>query len=102
MIVAANRVPITKGYEQEFEKRFERRLGAVDKTPGFIRNEVLRPIVGDHYVVLTYWESREAFEAWTQSESFRLAHANPAPKEMFAGRSQLEMHEVILVSEKKS
>lgn len=26
MIVAANRVPITKGYEQEFEKRFERRL----------------------------------------------------------------------------
>lgn len=101
MIVAANRVPVAKGYEREFEKRFEQRLGAVDKTPGFIRNEVLRPVVGDHYVVLTYWESKEAFEAWTQSESFRQAHANPAPKEMFAGRSQLEMHEVIQVSEKK-
>lgn len=101
MIITANRVPITKGYEQEFEKRFERRLGAVDKTPGFIRNEVLRPVVGDYYVVLTYWESKEAFEAWVQSESFKQAHSNPAPKEMFAGPSALEIHEVILVSEKK-
>src|SRR5574337_171564 len=100
MIVAANRVLITKGYEQEFEKRFEQRLGAVDQMPGFIRNEILRPILGDYYVVLTYWESKEAFEAWTQSESFRQAHANPAPKEMFAGRSQLEMHEVSLGCEK--
>ncbi|MDE2060531.1 MAG: antibiotic biosynthesis monooxygenase [candidate division NC10 bacterium] len=101
MIVTANRVPITKGYEREFEKRFEQRLGAVDRMPGFIRNEILRPIVGDYYVVITYWESQAAFEAWTQSDSFRQAHANPAPKEMFAGRSMLEMHEVILVSEKK-
>ncbi|MCZ7627512.1 MAG: antibiotic biosynthesis monooxygenase [Candidatus Methylomirabilota bacterium] len=101
MIVTANRVPITKGYEREFEKRFEQRLGAVDRAPGFIRNEILRPIEGDCYVVMTYWESQEAFEAWVQSESFKQAHANPAPKEMFAGRSQLEMHEVILISEKK-
>lgn len=100
MIITANRVPITKGYEREFEKRFERRLGAVDRVPGFIRNEVLRPVQGDHYVVLTYWESREAFEAWVQSESFRQAHANPAPRGMFTGPSTLEVHEVILVSEK--
>ncbi|MBZ0160618.1 antibiotic biosynthesis monooxygenase [Candidatus Methylomirabilis sp.] len=102
MIVTANRVSITKGYEQEFEKRFEQRLGAVDRMPGFIRNEVLRPLQGDCYVVLTYWESEAAFEAWMQSESFKQAHANPAPKEMFAGRSVFEMHEVIQVSEKKS
>lgn len=102
MIVAANRVPVAKGYEREFEKRFEQRLGAVDKSPGFIRNEVLRPVLGDHYIILTYWESKEAFEAWIQSESFNRAHANPAPKAMFAGRSVFEMHEVILVSEKES
>ncbi len=101
MIVAANRVPIAKGHEQEFEKRFERRLGAVDKMPGFIRNEILRPIMGDYYIIMTYWESQAAFEAWTQSESFRQAHANPAPKEMFAGQNVFEMHEVILMSEKK-
>jgi heme-degrading monooxygenase HmoA len=100
MIVTANRVSITKGYEQEFEKRFEQRLGAVDQMPGFIRNEVLRPLQGDCYVVLTYWESEAAFEAWMQSESFKQAHSKPAPKEMFAGRSVFEMHEVILVSEK--
>lgn len=102
MIVTANRVPIAKGYEQEFEKRFEQRLGAVDQMPGFIRNEILRPILGDHYIVITYWESEAAFRTWMQSESFKQAHANPAPKGMFTGPSVFEMHEVILVSEKTS
>lgn len=101
MIVVANRVPVAKGFEQDFEKRFEKRLGAVDQSPGFIRHEILRPIMGDFYVVMTYWESKEAFEAWTQSESFRQAHANPAPKEMFAGRNVLEIHEVVQISERK-
>ena len=101
MIVVANRVPIAKGYEQEFEKRFERRLGAVDQMPGFIRSELLRPIMGDYYIIMTYWESKETFEAWTQSESFKQAHANPAPQEMFAGRNVFEMHEIIQLSEKK-
>lgn len=101
MIVVANRIPVTKGYEKEFEKRFEHRFGAVDHMPGFIRNEILRPILGDHYVVMTYWESQTAFEAWMQSEEFKRAHSNPSPKEMFAGPNVFEMHEVIQVSEKK-
>lgn len=102
MITVANRVPVAKGFEQEFEKRFEKRLGAVDQMPGFIRHEILRPIMGDYYVVMTHWESKEAFEAWTQSESFRQAHANPAPQEMFSGRNVLEIHEVVQMAEKKS
>lgn len=101
MITVANRVTVAKGFEQEFEKRFEKRLGAVDQMPGFIRHEILRPVMGDCYVVMTYWENKAAFEAWTQSESFRQAHANPAPPEMFAGRNVLEIHEVVQLAEKK-
>lgn len=101
MIVVANRIPVAKGHEQEFEMRFERRFGAVDHMPGFIRNEVLRPIVGEYYVVLTHWESKEAFEAWTQSEAFKHAHANRPPKEMFTGPNVFEMHEVVQMAEKK-
>lgn len=100
MIVVANRIQVAKGYEQEFERRFEHRFGAVDRMPGFIRNEILRPIMGEHYVVMTYWESKAAFEAWAQSEEFKQAHRHPAPKEMFAGPNVFEMHEVIQVSEK--
>lgn len=102
MITVANRVLVAKGFEQEFEKRFEKRLGLVDQMPGFIRQQLLRPIMSDYYVVMTCWESKEAFEAWMQSESFRQAHANPAPQEMFSGPNVLEIHEVAQMSEKKS
>ena len=107
MVVVANRLPVAKGYEKEFEKRFEHRIGAVDQMPGFIRIEILRPLRGDQYIILTYWESRAAFEAWMKSEAFKRAHAhethaqaNPASKEMFAGRNVCEVHEVIHMSEK--
>ena len=101
MIVVANRIQVTEGYEREFERRFEHRFGAVDHMQGFIRNEVLRPITGGHYIIMTHWETKEAFEAWTQSEEFKRAHANRPPKEMFAGPNVFEMHEVIQMAEKK-
>ena len=95
MIVVANRIQVTKGYEREFERRFENRFGAVDHMAGFIRNEVLRPITGGHYIIMTHWETKEAFEAWTQSESFRQAHSGRGRQEIFAGKPNLEIHEVI-------
>ena len=100
MIVVANRIPVAKGYEKEFEKRFERRFGAVDHMPGFIRNEILRPITSEYYIVMTHWESKAAFEAWTQSDEFKQAHSNRPPKDMFGGPNIFEMHEVIQVAEK--
>ena len=105
MIVVSNRIQVAEGHEQEFEKRFEGRARLVEKRPGFIRLEILRPtpvemhgkIQGgsDYYVVLTYWETKESFTAWTESEAFREAHANRAPKEMFSGPNVFEMHEII-------
>ena len=73
MIVVANRIPVAKGYEEEFEKRFKDRAGLVDGMDGFIKNYVLRPLDSDYYVVQTYWESTEAFKAWTESDAFKKA-----------------------------
>ncbi|MBI2265719.1 MAG: antibiotic biosynthesis monooxygenase [Armatimonadetes bacterium] len=99
MITVANRIPVAEGYEAEFEKRFQSRAGLVEGMAGFIRNEVLRPIKGNSYIVLTHWESRETFEAWTKSDAFRLAHSSHPPREMFSGPNVLEIHEVILSKE---
>lgn len=115
MIVVTNRIPIAKGHEIDFEDRFRNRAHLVDQSPGFIRNEVLRPkpMRFDHetgawtdapdketyYEVKTWWESFEAFVAWTQSESFRKAHENRPPREMFRGPNVLEIHEVFLSTE---
>ena len=51
----------------------------------------------DYHVVLTLWQDRQAFIDWTESESFRQAHAQAreTPREMYAGRNVLEMFEVV-------
>jgi hypothetical protein len=54
-----------------------------------------------YYLVQTYWQSEQDFWNWTKSESFRIAHSNRPPAEMFAGANVLEIHEVILTTEKQ-
>jgi heme-degrading monooxygenase HmoA len=94
MITVANRIEVAPENAEAFERAFRQRAGHVDETPGFIRNQVLRPTrEGDPYVVLTTWESRQAFEAWTRSESFKKAHANAGATP--TGASRLEVHQII-------
>lgn len=101
MITVANRIYVGPDYAEAFEERFRTRAGLVDNMPGFISNQVLRPVnEGDPYIVLTFWESREHFNAWTQSDAFVQGHARSGtlPKEAFTGPNRLELHEVIMDS----
>lgn len=96
MIVVQNRVPVNEGYEEDFLDRFRTRRGLVDGQDGFIRNMVLRPIKGEYFIVLTFWETEEQFKSWTESDAFKEAHSRVPPKEMFKGHGELEVHEVAL------
>jgi heme oxygenase (mycobilin-producing) len=95
MIVVSNRIQVAKGHEKEFEARFEGRARLVEHMQGFIRLEVLRPIQSDYYVVLTHWQDRASFLAWTDSAEFKEAHRNRPRAEIFVGPNVFEMHEVI-------
>ncbi len=96
MIVVQNRIFVSPGREAEFEARFAGRAHLVEAAPGFVRNEVLRPITdGAPYVVMTHWEDRPSFEAWVQSPSFREAHGRMPSSDLFARPSAFEMHEVL-------
>jgi len=116
VFVITNRIPVAKGMEAEFEDRFRNRAHLIDTFPGFIRNEVLRPIqrrlnhkTGEieetaeqgFYLVRTCWEDEKSFWDWTKSDAFRAAHSNRPPAEMFAGSSVLEIHEVALSTERR-
>lgn len=94
MIVVMNRIPVAKGREQDFEKTFAERDRAVDRMPGFIDMQVLRPSEGNTYVVLTRWKSREAFQDWTQSQAFISAHRKQSPG-LAENRPTLEIYEVL-------
>ncbi|MFN8459420.1 MAG: antibiotic biosynthesis monooxygenase [Anaerolineae bacterium] len=71
MFIVMNRIPVNPHYKDQFEERFTNRAREVDKMPGFVRNQVLRPAnVEDPYIVLTVWHAKADFEAWVNSEAF--------------------------------
>jgi heme-degrading monooxygenase HmoA len=93
MVIVMNRIPVAEGREQDFEKTFMERDRAVDRMPGFIDMQVLRPAEGRTYVVLTRWKSRESFQQWTESEAFISAHRKQSPG-LAESRPTLEIYEV--------
>ena len=98
MITVANRIYVTPEYAEAFEQRFRERAMLVDQMPGFISNQILRPVnEGDPYVVFTFWNSRQDFLNWVRSDAFVKGHAQSGslPKEAFSRSNVLEMHEVI-------
>jgi len=96
LFVVSNRVPVAPDWREEFEARFRRRAGQIDKQPGFVRMEIHRPADNDSpYVVQTVWRDEASFRNWVGSDDFKAAHANPLSKEAFDGESRMERHEVI-------
>ena len=98
MITVANRIFVNPEFADQFEERFRNRAGLVDQMPGFISNQVLRPVNdGDPYIVLTFWNSREDFQGWISSDAFLQGHAKSGtlPKDAFSGPNKLEIHEVL-------
>jgi heme-degrading monooxygenase HmoA len=99
MIVIANRIPVNPEFNEAFEERFRNRASLVDTMEGFVSFQILRPMQeSDPYIVQTIWESEAHFRAWTESEEFKQGHGkggNPPPEGMFAGKSKMEMHEII-------
>ena len=77
-IVQINLLTVPEGMGPELEKRFANRKRAVDGTPGFEGFDLLRPTSGanDRYMVLTRWESQEAFQDWLNSREFQQGHAS--------------------------
>lgn len=100
MYIVTNRVPVAAGYEEMFEERFRNRAGQIDKQPGFIRMQVLKPDSADTpYLVQTTWKDKAAFESWVGSDDFKVAHSNPMPKEAFDGEGRIEQFEVMIEAE---
>ena len=100
MFVAMNRFKITPGFEGGFEKVWRERDSYLSEVPGFKAFNLLKGPVTDEYVLYashSVWESRAAFDAWTESESFRKAHAQAsAPKGTYLGHPDLELFESVL------
>lgn len=100
MFIAMNRFSVRKGSEAEFEAVWRERDSHLAEVSGFVEFHLLKgPEREDHvlYASHTIWRSREAFEAWTRSEAFRLAHRDAGGnKPLYLGHPAFEGFEVVL------
>jgi heme-degrading monooxygenase HmoA len=78
-VVKINAIEVAPGRGAALEERFAKRSGDVERQPGFLGFELLRPVKGDErYFVVTHWESEEAFQHWVSGEAFTRGHAQAA------------------------
>ncbi len=100
MFIAMNRFRIALGREEGFETLWRQRESYLDDVPGFQEFHLLRGPSDEEatlYASHSVWASRADFDAWTESESFRKAHAQArAPQGTYLGHPRFEGFEVIL------
>jgi heme-degrading monooxygenase HmoA len=72
--VAINYITCEAHYQGRFEELFATRAHAIDRLPGFQSMEVLKPKAEGEYLIVSHWESEEAFKNWTQSPEFLEGH----------------------------
>lgn len=99
MFIAMNRFKVVHGAEAAFEQVWTSRDTHLREVPGFVAFHLLRgPERDDHvlYASHTAWRSRGDFQAWTQSEAFRLAHRDAGQnRPLYLGHPDFEGFEVI-------
>ncbi len=100
MYIAMNRFRIALGRENDFETLWRERDSHLEGEPGFRSFHLLKGATDDEctlYASHTIWESEAAFRAWTESESFKKAHAQArAPQGTYLGHPVFEGFEAIL------
>jgi heme-degrading monooxygenase HmoA len=100
MFIAMNRFRIAPGREEIFEQIWRQRESYLDEVPGFREFHLLRGPSDEEatlYASHSVWESRKAFEAWTESESFRKSHAQArTPTGTTLGHPRFEGFEIVL------
>ncbi len=100
MFIAMNRFRIAIGREPDFEELWRRRDSHLKDVPGFREFHLLRGPTDEQATIFashTVWNSCADFEAWTESNAFRLAHAQArAPEGTYLGHPIFEGFEVVL------
>ena len=72
--VAINYINCEPHYRERFEQLFGTRAHAIDRMPGFVDMQVLKPNGEGEYLIVSQWSSEEAFKTWTSSPEFLEGH----------------------------
>ena len=100
MFIAMNRFKVNRGKEGAFEEMWRSRETYLDQVPGFVSFSLLRNWLADdsttEFISHSTWRSREAFESWTNSDSFTRGHAQGSVQGILAGHPEVSLYETVL------
>ena len=100
MFIAMNRFKIALGREDDFVSVWKNRDSHLEGVPGFRKFNLLAGPTNEEFTLFashSIWDSREAFEAWTHSDAFRMAHRSAGEtKGLYLGHPQLEAFDAVL------
>jgi heme-degrading monooxygenase HmoA len=95
--IAMNHFTVAPDRADDFEAHWRKRESFLEEVPGFVRFALLRSDEPGSYISHSTWESRQAFEDWTQSEAFRKAHAQArTPEGVLQGPPRLQLFEAVI------
>ncbi|MEP7216675.1 MAG: antibiotic biosynthesis monooxygenase [Anaerolineaceae bacterium] len=96
MFIAMNRFQVDPSRGAEFEEVWRTRDSYLTGNPGFVHFALLKGDEAGDYISHSTWESREAFLAWTQSESFKRAHGGKMPEGIIVGHPRARFYDSVL------
>lgn len=94
MYVVMNVLQVPKAMHGRMTEMFGKSAERMKEVPGCLEFQFLGGVDADKQIVYTKWDSEESFRAWTESDSFRRAHAHSNENNPATG-SQLEIYEVL-------
>lgn len=96
MFIAMNKFQVVPERENDFETIWKERDSFLQEVPGFVQFALLRGDVEGEYISHSTWADRDAFLAWTQSESFFKGHQQGSLKGILAGPPQVSTFQAVI------
>jgi len=100
MFIAMNRFKIAPGRETDFIEIWKNRESHLDSVPGFKNFNLLQGESSEEFTLFashSIWESKQAFEDWTNSEAFKKAHSGASSAQgIYLGPPNFEGFDAVL------
>ena len=99
MFVFISHLTVRPEDRMELERHFRERSRLVDRFPGFLYLQLLRPEAGEAtHTFLTAWEDRESFRRYMRSDEHAISHGREPGEIMGRTEVRHEAFEVLMDS----
>lgn len=92
--VALSRFEVVEGWSEEVVAAFRARPHLVERAPGFVRLDVLRPVdTPSQFWLITYWTDEQSFRSWHGEYRIAAHQGMPAGLRLVPGSFELAAFE---------